>query len=98
MYNSLVAGREKRWRKSTTTSVGGQAVLKLNDYTMEDGEPTLSAATLAEPAKPRGSASAFTFFGKDARHHSSVAGRPFDQRAAQLGKLWRAAVLNLVPG
>ena len=84
---SLVEGREKRRRKSTTTTVDGQAVLKLNDYTMDDGEPTLSGGRAEEPAKPKGACSAFTFFCKDARR--DVAHLNFDQRAAQLGELWR---------
>jgi hypothetical protein len=85
---SLVAGREKRKRKSTTMTIDGQAVLKLNNYSLEDGEPTLSTwSTAANLVAPKGALTAFTFFCRDARYQ--VESMPFSQRAAQMGELWR---------
>ncbi len=90
---TVTAGREKRKRKSTTMNVGGQAVLKLNNYSMEDGEPTLSGGQLgAGPTKPKGATSAFMFFSKDLR--AAVANLPFIDRQARLGELWRETKLR----
>ena len=86
---TVTAGREKRRRRSTTVNIGGHAVLKLNDYTMEDGEPTISDSSAAMPQAPRGAVTAFTFFCNAMRER--VADLPFNQRAAQLGQLWRHA-------
>ena len=39
----MVTNRSKRKRKSTLMTVDGQHVLKLNNYTMEGGEPSIAA-------------------------------------------------------
>lgn len=86
---TVTEGREKRMRKSTTVNVDGQAVLKLNNYTLEDGEPTLSAGQADGPTKPKGATSAFMLFTKDAR--AAVADLPFSDRQVRLGELWHDA-------
>ena len=61
----MVNNREKRKRKSTTVTVDGQAVLKLNNYSMEDGEAGRregACSYLEPPAKPAAKKSAYIFF------------------------------------
>jgi hypothetical protein len=86
----LVEGRERRKRSSTTMLVGGQAVLKLNNYTLEDGEPALTDQYAAAPKKPAARKSAYTFFQTDPEIRARVqvsaggAGRPLIGRPAPL--------------
>jgi hypothetical protein len=89
----LVAGRTKRRRKSTLVTVGGHAVLKLNNYSLEDGEPTLTAAAaagLAAPEPPPAAVSAYGFFCRSAAQRAAAAALPFAERMAALGQRWRS--------
>jgi hypothetical protein len=89
----LVAGRKKRKRKSTLVTVDGHAVLKLNNYSLEDGEPTLTAAVaagLAAPERPPAAVSTYGFFCRSATQRVVVVALPFDERMAALGQRWRS--------
>ena len=87
---TVTMGRVKRQRKSTTMMVDGQAVLKLNNYSLEHGEPSISAATfgLVEPAKPKSAKSAYVFF--CAQQASKVSGLQFQERASTLATMWQS--------
>jgi hypothetical protein len=87
----MVNNRTKRMRKQTTTMVDGQAVLKINNYTLEDGSiqaaEAASAALVAQaPKPPRAPNNAYNFYSSENQH--LVDGMPFAARTSQLAQLW----------
>jgi hypothetical protein len=90
----MVNNRGKRKRKSTLMTVDGQHVLKLNNYTMESGEPSIAAWQEAHrPQKPKSKSSAFNFFCKDyARANpfdGTTVGSSLQDHVKQQAEAWR---------
>lgn len=88
----MVNNREKRQRKSTTVTVDGQAVLKLNNYSMEDGEAGRregACSDLEPPAKPAAKKSAYIFFCTQMRTSGKMDSEGGMAEASKvLGKMW----------